>query len=141
MDKLDQRLLALLSENGRESVTVLAQKLSVSRATVQERMRRLEKQQVIQGYTIRFAADYLNTRVVAHVLIATDQKQPAQLNRQIEKIPAVKALYSISGEYDIFAVVQEETTADLDRQIDRLAELEGVRRTLTSVVLSKKFER
>ena len=141
MDDLDRRLLALLSENSRESVTVLARKLGVSRATVQERMRRLEKQQVIQGYTIRFGTDYLNTRVVAHVLIATDQKQPAQLNRQIEKIAAVKALYSISGEYDIFAVVQEESTSALDRQIDKLAELEGVRRTLTSVVLSKKFER
>ena len=141
MNILDEKLLALLSANSRESVTVLAQKLGVSRSTVQERMRRLEKQRVIQGYTIRYSADYLSTRVAAHVLIATDQKQTAQLNRQIEKMAAVKALYSISGEYDIFAIVQEESTAALDRQLDKLAELEGVRRTLTSVVLSKKFER
>ncbi len=141
MNTLDEQLLALLSANSRESVTVLAQKLGVSRSTVQERMRRLEKQRVIQGYTIRYTADYLSTRVVAHVLIDTDQKQTAQLNRQIEKMVAVKALYSISGEYDIFAVVQEETTAALDRQLDKLAALAGVRRTLTSVVLSKKFER
>ena len=63
MNTLDEQLLALLSANSRESVTVLAQKLGVSRSTVQERMRRLEKQRVIQGYTIRYTADYLSTRL------------------------------------------------------------------------------
>lgn len=141
IDELDQQLIDLLTTNSRQSVTDLAKLLGVSRVTVQERMRRLEKREVIQGYTIRFNEDYLNSRVTAHVLIATDQKNPSGLNRHLEKIPAVKALYSISGEYDIFASVQEESTAALDQQIDRIGALEGVRRTQTSVVLSKKFER
>ena len=141
IDSLDQQLIDLLASNSRQSVTDLAKQLGVSRVTVQERMRRLEKREVIQGYTIRFNPDYLKSRVVAHILIATDQKTPALLVRQLEKIPGVKALYSISGEFDIFAVLQEESTAALDLQIDRICALTGVRRTQTSVVLSKKFER
>ncbi len=141
IDATDHRLLELLTENGRQSITDLAKRLGASRVTVQERMRRLENRGVIQGYTIRFNPDFLNSWVTAHILISTDQKNPALLSRQLEKISAVKALYSISGEYDIFAEVQEESTAALDAQIDQIAAIEGVRRTLTSVVLSKKFQR
>ena len=141
IDETDRRLLELLTQNSRQSVTDLAKKMGASRVTVQERMRRLEKRGVVQGYTIRFNPDYLNSWVTAHVLIATDQKNPAHLNRQLEKITAVKALYSISGEFDIFAVLQDESTSSLDSQIDNICALESVKRTMTSIVLSKKFER
>ena len=141
IDATDRRLLDLLTENSRQSVTDIAKKMGASRVTVQERIRRLEKRGVIQGYTIRFNPDYLSSWVTAHVMIATDQKNPAQLNRSLEKISAVKSLYSISGEFDIFAILQGESTAELDREIDNMCALDGVKRTMTSIVLSKKFER
>ena len=53
MDSLDQQLLALLRQDARASVATLAHKLGVSRGTVTNRLRKLEDDQVIVGYTVR----------------------------------------------------------------------------------------
>jgi len=59
LDQIDQRLIALLRHNARESVATLAARLGVSRGTVTNRLRRLEDEGVIAGYTLRLkpAAD------------------------------------------------------------------------------------
>lgn len=141
LDKMDQALLALLSENSRLSVTDIAKRLGVSRVTAQERMRRLEERKVLLGYTVRLHPDFEQQQVSALVLIETNQKQSGQMVKQLEKMPAVKSLTSISGEYDYAALIKEQSTQALDNEIDRIIALEGVHRTMTSVILSTKFER
>ena len=141
LDKTDRALLALLSENSRRSVTELAKRLGVSRVTAQERMRRLEERKIVQGYTVRLNPEFEQQQVSAMVLIETNQKQSGQIVNALKKMPAVKSLRSISGEYDYGALIREQSTQALDEGIDRIIELEGVQRTMTSVILSTKFER
>lgn len=141
MDDLDRRLLDLLTANSRTSVTALAERLGVARATVQERMQRLEREGPLRGYTVRLAPEFQRGRISAHVMIAADPKQQAALTRALQKLPAVRALHTISGQYDLIAVVQEDSTVALDECIDAIGALDGVERTLSSIVLSTKFER
>ena len=57
MDATDQALIALLRQNARLNVADLAHKLKVSRGTVTNRIRKLEDDQVIVGYTVRLKPD------------------------------------------------------------------------------------
>lgn len=141
LSELDQRLLALLTENSRASVTQLAQKLGVTRLTVQTHMERLERDRIIQGYTVHWDEGFLRRQVAAHILIAADQKQLPVLVKALVKISELKSLYSISGEYDLVAELRADSTEVLDQAMDRMTQIPGVLRTLTSVLLSKKFER
>lgn len=141
MDDLDRKLLDLLAENGRASVTRLAELLGVARATVQERMQRLERDGPVRGYTVRLAPDYERGRISAHVMIAADPKKQPALTRALQKMPAVRTLHTISGQYDLIALVREDSTGALDACIDAIGALDGVERTLSSIVLSTKFER
>ncbi|WP_339673307.1 Lrp/AsnC family transcriptional regulator [Dasania marina] len=141
MDTLDKNLLELLLENSRLSITELAKRLNVTRATVQEHIRRLERNQIIQGYTVRLHPEYAQRQVCANVLIAADQKKLSQVSRQIEQIKAVQSLHSISGQYDLCAQVQDESTETLDQQIDKIISIDGIERTQTSIYLSRKFDR
>lgn len=138
---LDERLLDLLCQNSRESVANLARKLGVSRATVKEHMATLERRKIIEGYTIRFHPQHQQTLVSAYLMIDLNPKLTGAVVRNMEKIPAVQALYSISGNYDLLARVCCETTVQLDETIDRISNLEGVDKTMTSVVLAAKFQR
>lgn len=141
MDDLDRRLLELLTENSRSSVTSLAQSLGVARATVQDRMHKLEEEGPLRGFTVRLAPEYQRSRIGAHVMIAADPKKQAALTRALQKMHAVRALHTISGQYDLIALVQEDSTGALDTCIDAIGALDGVERTLSSIVLSTKFER
>lgn len=141
MDALDIRLIELLTENSRASITQLAQQLGVARATVQERMQRLERNGPLRGYTVRLAPEYQAQQITAHVMIAADPKKQATLTRALQKMPKVRALYTISGQYDLIAIVRENSTQELDACIDAIGTLDGVERTISSIVLSTKFER
>ena len=141
LSDLDQKLVALLAENARLSVSELAKRLGVSRLTVQNHMQQLERQKVIQGYTVKLHDDYLGRQIGAHMLIATDQKQIGPVVRALEKIAEIHSLYSISGEYDLVAELRAPSTTELDMAMDRVTQIPGVLRSHSSVLLSKKIGR
>jgi len=141
MNTTDEKLLSLLLDNGRESTSALARKLSVSRSTVQSKIKRLEETGVIQGYSAQLGDEYASKLVSAHVLITVQQKQTAQTNLKLSAIPQIRALYAISGDYDLIAVVSTETTEQLSRILDDIGNLDGVERTNSSLILETKLRR
>lgn len=138
---LDRKLVRLLSQNARTSVSDLAKMLGVSRLTVQNHMQQLERRGIIRGYTVTLSDEFVNSQVAAYMLIATDQKLLGPVVRALEKIEQIYSLSSISGEYDLIAELRAETTTSLDRAMDQVSQVQGVLRSHSSVLLSKKFER
>ena len=139
--KNEQQLLRLLQENSRRTVSDLANELGFSRATVQQTMERLERKGVIQGYTIKINPHYQQQQVSAYIMISVIPKKTADIVRQIHKVPQLDMLCTISGQYDLIAKVTEATTQELDNSIDRIATLDGVEKTLSHIVLSRKVDR
>ena len=140
MDDTDQRLINLLISNGRESMTALARKLGVSRSTAQERVRRLEDRNIIGGYTIRLNEAHATRQITAHVLMQLNPKFADQILQNLKKIPLIKAVYAVSGIYDMITLVKAETTEEIDSTLDKIGRMDGVKKTTSSIVLSTKFE-
>jgi DNA-binding Lrp family transcriptional regulator len=136
-----QRLLSLLRRNARESTASLARQLGVARTTVQERIRRLERDGVIAGYTVRVSDDFARQRIAAQVLITVDPKAGERVVRELEARPWVRAVYALSGVFDYQVRIETGSTEELDRSLDAIGRIEGIERTQTSIVLSVKFER
>jgi DNA-binding Lrp family transcriptional regulator len=136
----DRKLLALLRANARESTASIARKLGLSRTTVQERIARLERTGAIAGYTLR-EPDGRSSALSALVLLNVDAKVSETVVRELKSMPTVSALRAVSGVFDYVATVEADTTAELDRELDRIGRLDGIARTQTLVVLSTRFER
>lgn len=141
LDAKDKALLALLSANSRESTAELARKLGLSRSTVKDRMQRLEKRGVISGYTIRYNEEYASGQIRAQVMISYDPKLAGQIVRQLRQLPTIKAVHAVNGIYDMIALVSAESTLDLDQTLDQIGDIEGIEKTVSSIILSTKFER
>jgi DNA-binding Lrp family transcriptional regulator len=137
----DRALLALLSENARMPVAELARKLGLSRTTVQARIERLEAEGVIAGYGLRLSESYLSGLVRAHVLITIGPKALPGVTAALTAIKEVTTLHSVSGTFDLIAILAAPSILDLDRLIDRIGALDGVERTLSSIILSTRISR
>jgi DNA-binding Lrp family transcriptional regulator len=137
----DAALIALLRENGRASVADLARRLGVSRTTVQSRIAKLEKTGAILGYTVRVADERERGLVRAHMMVTLSPKHSAGVEAALRKVPEVRALYSVSGAFDLIVVVAASSVAELDRLIDRIGAFDGVERTTSAVVLSTRIDR
>jgi DNA-binding Lrp family transcriptional regulator len=137
----DRDLLALLAENARTPVATLAKKLSLSRTTVQARLERLEKQGIIAGYGVRLSEAYSSSLIRAHILITIAPKALSQVAASLAQVQAVKALHSVSGSFDLIAIIAAPSIAELDRLADEIGMIDGVDRTLSSIILSTRINR
>ena len=137
----DDALLELLTADARMPTAVLARRLGVARSTVQGRLERLERSGVIRGYTVRLGATTSARRVQAHAMIAVEPQQQSVVERKLNAMPAVTSLLTVSGTYDLIAMLAAETTEAIDQALDELRECPGVKTTTTSIVLSRRFER
>ena len=136
--KNEQDLINLLKEYSRRTVSDLAKNLGLSRATVQQGIERLERKGIIQGYTVKINPHYQQQQVSAYIMISIISQKTPDIVRQIQKHPQLDMLCTISGQYDLMAMVTESTTEALDRAIDSIAALDGVEKTLSHIVLTRK---
>lgn len=137
----DRALIALLRENARASTAELARRLGVSRTTVQSRLERLEKSGIIAGYSVKLSPDYERNLVRAHILVTALPKLSASVETVLRRMPEVRTLHSVSGNFDMIIVVEAPSVRDLDELIDRIGALDGVERTLSSIILSTRIDR
>jgi len=141
MDETDKHLLTLLQSNARASTAELARKLELSRSTVKDRIDRLERRGIIKGYGVKLSETYGEGQITAHVMIDVDPKLSGQVVRLLGKINAIKALYAVNGIHDLLAVTSTDSTQELDRALDAIGDIDGIEKTVSSIVLSTKFER
>ncbi|MBI1867434.1 MAG: Lrp/AsnC family transcriptional regulator [Methylocystis sp.] len=140
--KKDQDLINILTANARTPLAHIAKRLGVSRATVQGRLARLEKEGVIAGYTTVFGKENPHvTTISAIILIELEVKQQGNVIAALRKRAEVVHCYTLSGHFDLFVKISCATASHLDEIIDWIAEMDGVRRTTSSILLARKFER
>ena len=141
LTEADHALLFLLRENARTPTADLARRLGVSRTTVQSRIERLEKRGMIRGYGVQLSPEYEQNLVKAHVLVTALPKLAAKVEAALKKIPWVRTLHSVSGQFDMIVIVEAPSIQELDRLLDQIGALEGVERTMSSIILSTRIDR
>src|SRR5487761_2362370 len=136
MDDLDRRLIALLRADARTTVMELARDLGIARGTVQNRMAKLEADGTIAGYTVRLRPQTDMHRITALMTIEVEGNTLDQVSRTLRGDPAVEALHSTNGRWDLIAELRADSLAEVDRVINRIRTLESIARTETSLLLS-----
>lgn len=109
LDKVDRKILRLLQDNGRMSMTELAEQVGMSVSPVSERVRRLERDGVITGYAARLNPQALGLGLLVFVEIKLRSKSGNifdDFRREVAKVPQILECYLVSGEYDYLLKVR-----------------------------------
>jgi DNA-binding Lrp family transcriptional regulator len=135
MDEIDHKLMSLLRQDARLTVAALAAKLQVSRGTVTNRIRRLEDDGVIVGYTVRLRPDVQHNAIKAWMSIAVEGNQTRAVIASLLGEPGVATLHDTNGRWDLLAELRAETLQELAKVLERIRLLKGISNTETSIHL------
>lgn len=136
MDDTDRQLIALLRDNARASIAALAKTLRVARGTVQNRLAKLEADGTIVGYTVRLRPQVEEHGIRALMTVAVEGNSIEGVIKALRGEPAVGALYSTNGRWDIVAELRADSLESFDRVLVRIRQLEGISNTETSLLLT-----
>jgi Lrp/AsnC family leucine-responsive transcriptional regulator len=103
LDPTDKKLLELLQHDAKQTTKALSLKLNLSKTAVYERIKKLEKQNVIQKYTALLDRRKTNMAFVVFCHVRLTQHIKEQLvgfERQVAQLPEVLECYHVSGDYD-----------------------------------------
>ena len=135
MDALDQQLLGLLRIDARTGIAELSKKLGVARATVRNRIKRLEQSGLIVGYGVRLSSDNSSDGIRAWMSIAIEGNRTSEVVRILLGEPAIASLHDTNGRWDLLAEVRATSIAELSEILERVRKIEGIETTETSIHL------
>jgi DNA-binding Lrp family transcriptional regulator len=135
MDALDQQLIGLLRTDARRTVAALAHKLKVSRGTITNRIRRLEDDGVIVGYTVRLRPDAQPNEIHAWMSIAVEGNETRAVIASLLGEPGVAGIHDTNGRWDLLASLRAANLSELSSVLERVRLIKGIQSTETSIHL------
>jgi len=136
MDDTDRKLISLLRKDARTNVATLAGKLGVSRGTVTNRLRKLEDEQVIVGYSVRLRPDAEPHQIRAWMSVVIEGNQSRTVIAALLGEPGVAALHDTNGRWDLLAELRAGSMAELSQVLERVRLIKGIANTETSIHLA-----
>jgi Lrp/AsnC family leucine-responsive transcriptional regulator len=141
VDEVDQQLIEILRANARATYAELARRVGLSAPAVHERVAKLESAGIITGYHAAVAPEALGLGVSALVGIQQSERgDHTRIAAALSALPEIEDCWFVAGEETFVVKVRVADVAALEHVITVLAQIRGVARTRTTVVLSTRFE-
>jgi Lrp/AsnC family leucine-responsive transcriptional regulator len=141
LDQIDRMLLALLKEDAKRKYSELGEIVHLSPPAVHERVKKLERAGVIRKYTVEIDPAALGLMLQAFVRIHVSHIPCEEMARALRVLQEVVECFSSAGEESMLIKVQTESPAQLEALLNRIRQMPGVERVLTSVILTTHFQR
>ena len=106
MDDKDIEILKHLSVDGRQSARQLSHRLGVSTVTILSRIKKLEEEKIIQGYSVRLNHELLGFDITAIIEIKTNKGKMLDIENEIAQNDSVVAVYDITGDADMMIIAK-----------------------------------
>ena len=139
VDNLDIAILTVLRDDARASLQDISKRVGLSTTPCWNRIKKMEAEGVIQGYTVRIdpaAIGFMESVIVQLTLDSHTDETLFDFGKELEQIPEVLEAFLVSGDYDYTIRIAVRDTRDYERLLrDRLYKIPGIRHSKSSFVL------
>jgi len=135
LDDIDKKLINILQENADLTYAELGRKLGISPSTVYMRVRRLKERGIIKRVVAEVAPEILGYNLRSLIFLAVDIKKYNNIVKELLKMPQIKVIYDITGEWSFALEVLVKDHKELSELLDKVGTIDGVQHTSTAVVL------
>ncbi|MFC6269062.1 Lrp/AsnC family transcriptional regulator [Frigoriflavimonas asaccharolytica] len=141
MDAIDKKLLVLLQNDAKQTTKQLAQKLDLSATAVFERIKKLERQKIIEKYVCLINKKQIekNFIVLSHVKLAQHKKEYiTQFEKEIIQFPEVLECFHVAGDFDyILKICVKDIEEYRDFMVSKLTNLQHIGSTQSSFMIKE----
>jgi Lrp/AsnC family leucine-responsive transcriptional regulator len=137
LDQIDFKILNYLQSDAGIANAALAKKVGMAPSAVLERVKKLEKKGIIEGYTTRIKPEALNLKLLAFIFVKSSEG-PGNLSvaKQLIKLPEVLELHNIAGEDCYLVKIRTQDPQTLVQLMrDKFSKIAGILSTKTTIVL------
>jgi DNA-binding Lrp family transcriptional regulator len=136
LNETDLRILQVLLEDARFSSRQIAKKVGVSVGTVLSRIRKMEEDGLVKGYSVILNHEKLGYELTVVMEVTVSKGRLVEMENEIAKIPNVCSVYDVTGLTDAFIIAKFKSREALGKFTKRLLALPYIERTNTHVVLT-----
>lgn len=138
MDKIDLQILSYLSENARMKASDISKEINYSISSVLERIRKMEKNGIIEKYTVRLNEKKLGNDIIAIMEVSVENpKYYDEFIKTINENKNILSCYYLTGEYDFVLKIKTGSSDSLEKIHRAIRSLEGVTATKTHFALKE----
>lgn len=133
MDETDLRIIDILKKDARKPFVEIGKELGLSEGAVRRRVKNLVRSGVITRFTIELERGYA-VRAITFINVNPGTPTP-KVSERLISLDGVETVYELTGEYDAAVILSASNVAELNKHIEEIRRIEGVRNTNTAIVL------
>ena len=137
MNEIDKKILKILQNNGRITNVEIARQINMAPSAVLERIRRLEKKNVIKKYSAVINPHEIKRNLLAFILVkANGPIVDNKSAKELAKIDEIQEVHMVAGEDCFLVKVRVENTDELSSLLrTKIAKIKSISSTSTTIVL------
>ncbi len=134
-DDLDYEIISLLQKDGRRPYKEISSDLGVSIGTIHNRISKLKKMEIINGFTVNINNEKLGYNLCFIILLRIDGKHSAEVLEELKDRKEILSCFHITGEQSAALICRFENLEDVQNFIQDLNKEKHILRTVSNMVL------
>ncbi len=137
-DELDEKIIKMLKENSRKPFTEIAETLGISEATVRKRVRKMERNEIIKGYSLEIDPSALGYDTVVLLGLDVEPESLVEAAKEISEIEEAKRVTTCTGDHMIMTEIWAKDNSHLSKIMsEKIGKIEGVKNLCPAIVMEE----
>ena len=141
LDEIDRKIIRVLEKDARTSLRKISELVDVSLGTVSNRVKKMERNGVIMGYSVVLNPDEIGWELNVVIGLRIQKGRLIEIQEKIAKDSRVHGVYDVTGDFDSMVIARAKNRNDLDDLSKNVLSIDGVERSITHLVLNTVKEK
>ena len=141
LDEIDRKIIRVLEKDARTSLRKISELVDVSLGTVSNRVKKMERNGVIMGYSVILNPDEIGWELNVVIGLRIQKGRLIEIQEKIAKDSRVHGVYDVTGDFDSMVIARAKNRNDLDDLSKNVLSIDGVERSITHLVLNTVKEK
>ncbi|MCP2503190.1 MAG: Lrp/AsnC family transcriptional regulator [Candidatus Thalassarchaeaceae archaeon] len=141
LDDIDRKIITVLGKDARTSLRKISELVDVSLGTVSNRVKKMEKKGIIEGYSVILNPDHIGWELNVVIGLRIQKGRLIEIQEKIATDSRVYGVYDVTGDFDSMILARAKNRKDLDDLSKNVLSIDGVERSITHLVLNTVKEK